>query len=102
MSQEPLLKSHPLRNLRFTQIGIGIKAELDHDYLRTNKQLESLTQSNDAAYYLELDTLDVFKRAPFYNEHLIYFDEHHLNEIGAIEYARQAKEVFEKKVVLEN
>lgn len=102
MSQEPLLKSHPLRNLRFTQIGMGIKAELNNDYLRTNKQLESLTQSNNSTYYLELDTLDVFKQAPFYNEHLIYFDEHHLNEVGAIAYARQAKDVFEKKVVLEN
>lgn len=88
LSQEPLLSRHPLRNLRFSYLGIGTKAELDNDYLRTNQQLKTLAESIKTTQYLELDTLNIFKQAPIYDNRLVYFDEHHLNEIGAIEYAK--------------
>lgn len=88
LSQEPLLSRHPLRNLRFSYLGIGTEAELDNDYLRTNQQLKTLAESIDTTQYLELDTLNIFKQAPIYDNRLMYFDEHHLNEIGAIVYAK--------------
>lgn len=34
--------------------------------------------------------------------HLIYYDEHHLNEVGAIEYAKQALPIVSQEVINAN
>ncbi|MFP2770652.1 acyltransferase family protein [Oceanisphaera sp. KMM 10153] len=99
VSQEPLLNRHPLRNQRFTHLGIGIRGGLNQDYLRTNQLLRELT---DKATYLALDKLDLFKYAPIWEKHLIYYDEHHLNEIGVIEYAKQALPTIKQEVMNAN
>ncbi|WP_204359608.1 acyltransferase family protein [Marinomonas primoryensis] len=96
ISQESLLNRHPLRNQRFIYIGLDAKTTRNNDYILTNLQLKNLAESIEKSYYLELDKLDMFNQAPIYNERLMYFDEHHLNELGAIEYAKLSKKKLEK------
>lgn len=91
LSQEPLLNRNPLRNYRFVNLGLGDKAEVNKDYLRTNLLLKNLAEHNSLSYYLELHTLPMFKAPPYYNGAFIYYDEHHLNEVGVKEYAAQAE-----------
>lgn len=102
ISQEPLLNRHPLRNQRFTHLGIGTKAGLDKDYLRTNQILQEFALATKQTTYLALDKLDIFKQAPIWNGHLIYYDEHHLNEVGAVEYAKQALPIILQEVINAN
>lgn len=102
ISQEPLLNRHPMRNQRFTYLGIGTKAGLDKDYLRTNQILQELAVATNKTTYLALDRLDIFKQPPIWQGHLIYYDEHHLNEVGTIEYAKQALPIISQEVINAN
>ena len=98
ISQEPLLNRHPMRNQRFTHLGIGTKAGLDTDYLRTNQLLQEMTETANTSNYLALNKLDFFQQAPIYKEKLMYLDEHHINEIGAVEYAKQSMLEIKKAI----
>lgn len=98
ISQEPLLNRHPLRNQRFTHLGIGTKAGLDKDYLRTNQFLKEISKTANKNNYLALSELDFFKQAPIYKQKLMYLDEHHINEVGAVEYAKQSKQLIKKAI----
>jgi hypothetical protein len=91
MAQEPLLDSKPLRLQRFNSLGFEVKSALDDDYKRKNRLLNEMTAKFSHVHYLDFNYLPMFKRAPFYNGKLMYQDDHHINEIGAIEYAKQAK-----------
>jgi len=98
ISQEPLLNRHPLRNQRFAHLGIGTKAGLDKDYLRTNQLLKEMTETANTSNYLALNKLEFFQQAPIYKEKLMYLDEHHINEIGAVEYAKQSMQKIKKAI----
>lgn len=100
ISQEPLLKHHPMRNYRFGYLGVGKKANLDLNYLKTNAWLKEQVQSN--VNYLELNTLPIFNQAPIWNNQTMYYDEHHLNEIGVLEYAKQALPIISQEVINAN
>lgn len=102
IGQEPLLNRHPMRNHRFTHLSLGTKAGLDTDYQRTNQLLQNLTRPTNKVKYLALDKLDIFKQAPVWQGHLIYYDEHHLNEIGIIEYAKQSLPIISKEIINAN
>ena len=41
-----------------------------------------------------LDNLAIFKSAPIFQGKLIYYDQSHMNEVGIINYARQASELM--------
>lgn len=55
-----------MRNQRFTHLGIGTKAGLDTDYLRTNQNLQELALVTNNTAYLALDMLAIFNQAPIY------------------------------------
>lgn len=95
ISQEPLLKKHPVRSLRFEYIGLPSKPmTIDPAYMKANKILVDIVGESKTAKFLGLSALPLFKTAPIYGGELMYLDEHHLNEIGAIEYANQAKNII--------
>lgn len=98
VSQEPLLNRHPFRGQRFNYLGLEVKTMINKDYLRTNQVLEELAQVSNKTSFLSLDELEIFKKAPVYKGNLIYIDEHHLNEVGVIEYAEQAVEIINKVI----
>lgn len=98
ISQEPLLKFHPMRNYRFDNLGMGRKASLELDYLRTNKWLEQQAINRPNIEYLELSSLPMFDEVPVWNNQVTYYDEHHLNEVGVFEYAKEATPIIQKAI----
>jgi len=90
IGQEPLLKRNPQRSLRFNSLGWNGVAAIDPDYHRTNLFLQKLAWLHSNVHYLSFEDLDLFSSPPFYKGDLIYYDEHHINEVGIAEYAKQA------------
>lgn len=90
ISQEPRLKRNPLRKQRFNMFPFKGETELNVEYVVANDYLKSLSNNRARVNYLELDNLQLFDDVPYWNGELIYYDEHHINEVGAKEYAKQA------------
>src|SRR5690554_3823267 len=96
ISQEPLLKHDPLKNLRFENLGIANNTVINKDYLSANKYLKNQALNYNNVHFIDFSNLKIFDNPPLYNGHLIYYDEHHINEIGAREYAKEALDIFKK------
>ena len=45
--------------------------------------LENLSDQYDYVGCIDLDSSVLFRNAPFYQGEILYFDERHLNEVGA-------------------
>ena len=95
MSQVPKLSNNPQRAARLSTLGFPVDVSIDKTYLEANKKIELLINNHRNISFLKLNDLPVFNKAPLYKlsdgaNHLIYFDDNHLNEIGATIYAQQA------------
>lgn len=95
LSQVPLLKSNPQRRKRFLELGFHVDNGIDPDYKRTNSMLGRMVEAFPNVTYLDFGDVSLFDDAPYYNGKLMYFDKDHLNEVGAMVYAAQAKPYFE-------
>ncbi|EJO93850.1 acetyltransferase [Ectopseudomonas mendocina DLHK] len=84
----------PQRARRFHYLGMSEQVQLDMGFLRANDFLRSTLKGREGVVYLELDSSGLFAQAPFYRGDLIYFDEHHLNEVGAVLYGEKSRESF--------
>ncbi len=104
MSQIPLLNKNPMRSYRLEEIGILSKNDnyIDSSYKVANSIIQKKLEKYSAATYLSFDDLDVFDEAPTYNGKLIYFDESHLNEVGALIYAQEARKKISDIVMKAN
>jgi hypothetical protein len=99
LSQEPLLNYHPQRSRRFEYLGVDASIGLDKRYLSANNLLRDLSASeNKKIKFIELDEINLFKRTPYWNGELIFYDTHHINEVGAKEYAKQALPIISKEL----
>lgn len=96
LSQIPRFTKNALRAQRFAVIGFDSNLMLDESYIVANERLSNIAEKYSQVTFLSLDSLDVFSEAPFYDGHLIYRDEHHINEIGAKVYAKYALPYFKK------
>ncbi|MDX1706800.1 acyltransferase family protein [Pseudidiomarina sp.] len=96
LSQVPLLKSNPLRTYRFDNIGMRSETVVKKSYEQANSKIKVLSENRKGVTFLDLSDLSLFSSPPFYNELLTYFDSHHLNEIGARNYAFYAVNEFRK------
>ncbi|MFL9627875.1 acyltransferase family protein [Aeromonas jandaei] len=94
LSQVPRFRQTPLRVQRFNQIGLTSHVTLDPTYQIANQLIEATAKKHQYVTYLALDRLPVFADAPFYEGKILYFDEHHINEIGAKIYAQHTKLKF--------
>ncbi|MBE0472264.1 MAG: hypothetical protein IBX55_22490 [Methyloprofundus sp.] len=95
LSQIPRFKQSAMRAQRFAYIGISSAMALDSRYLAANQQLSTIAENYPHVNYLTLNDLPVFEHAPFWNGKIIYRDEHHINEIGAKAYAKDALPTFQ-------
>ncbi|ELJ8709729.1 acyltransferase family protein [Vibrio cholerae] len=96
LSQIPRFTKNALRAQRFAVIGFDSNLMLDESYIVANERLSNIAEKYSHVTFLSLDSLDVFSEASFYDGHLIYRDEHHINEIGAKVYAKYALPYFKK------
>lgn len=62
---------------------------------QSNARIRDLADRHANTSYLDLAGSELFSSAPFYNETLIYFDSHHLNEVGSMRYGLVAASEIE-------
>lgn len=98
LPQEPLLNKSPLRNYRFNKLSFEVVVSKDSKYLIANDRLKYIADNYSNVQIIENNIGGIFNNVPFYNDELIYFDKHHLNEVGAYMYAR---EISKNKALLE-
>lgn len=95
LSQIPKLTQSAMRARRFDKIGLKSYMVLDPSYSSANLQLEAIAEKYSNVTYMALDSLPVFKDAPFWKGEMIYRDKHHINELGAKIYAEYALPYFQ-------
>jgi hypothetical protein len=96
IEQGPLLRKNPQRVLRFNALNLKEKIDIDTAYQQANAKLQNLTAAHSGVSSLNFEASGFFAEAPFVEGVLVYFDEHHLNEIGAKLYATIARSYFSK------
>lgn len=103
MSQVPKLSNNPQRAARLSALGFSVVVSIDKTYLEANKKIEFLINNHRNINFLKLNDLPVFNKAPLYKlsdgaNHLIYFDDNHLNEVGVKYYAKEAASMIQLKL----
>ena len=103
LSQIPKISINTQRLLRFSSLGLPTKFELNDSYKKANIIIENLGKNYKTTQFINLTELDLFKNPPFYELktgkiEYIYYDEHHLNEIGAQYYSKQAKPIVSEHI----
>jgi hypothetical protein len=83
LAQIPKLKRNPARLLRLKHWGLEIPTVLDSDWINGNNKLKLLIKNHPATKFYSPADLKLFDNPPYYNNKIIYHDDHHLNEIGA-------------------
>ena len=101
LSQVPRFTANLLRARRLSALGSGVIVKVDAAYKDANESIRKLAAQHAKAHYVSLDNLKLFESAPFWRSQLLYFDEHHLNELGALIYAEGAAATFDSVVLSE-
>ena len=94
LPQVPQLSIGPLRADRFQYLKLPNKTKNTDSASTANALLAKIADQYPNVTYLTLDVNNLFPEVPFYKNELIYFDEDHLNEIGAKLYAQLTKDSF--------
>lgn len=97
IAQVPTLEKNPQRVFRFASNNENFRLPIDKSYKKANNELALLSDQNKNVEYLNFESTAFFEEAPFYRNHLIYLDKHHLNEYGAKEYAKSSSEIFKNR-----
>lgn len=98
LAQEPLLEKNPLRVIRFSSEEKRQKMSTNQIYEKANIQLDKLASEQENTIFLNFQKTGFFDTAPFYQGTLLYFDKHHLNEVGSVLYAKSIKEFLEDEL----
>ncbi|MCE5164957.1 MULTISPECIES: acyltransferase family protein [Plesiomonas] len=98
MAQVPLLNLNPIRSLRFYDLALPIKTSINNKYILANDTLTAMTKNKHHVKVFNLSGQKFFSWAPMYNGQLIYFDNNHLNMVGARLYAEYAEDIFKKVI----
>lgn len=82
-------------------MGLGLPSKIVRDKggVLANKIIEELSRKYENVEFISLDNIPIFNDAPFYKNKLIYMDGHHLNEVGAMQYAEYVKPLFNDKII---
>lgn len=101
MSQVPLLNKNPIRDHRFHYLGLGGIMGRNESYLVGNSYLEKVSETCCKITYLKLADLYLFSQANNKYKLPLYYDDSHLNEVGVLEYSKEAKTIL-SAVLLQN
>ena len=94
LSQVPRFSRDIVRTQRFAELYLPSQLERDLSYKAANIKLAEISENYINLEFWPLDDLPVFNEAPFYQDVVIYRDEHHLNEVGVLAYAKNAASFF--------
>jgi peptidoglycan/LPS O-acetylase OafA/YrhL len=98
LTQLPMIVGNPVRSDRLAKIGIKSQVLLSPKVSIANKKLTLLAKPYQNVTIIDYSPNQLFDTLPFFNEKLIYMDEHHLNEFGAVQYAKQIGSIFVKQL----
>ncbi|MFC4621863.1 acyltransferase family protein [Comamonas nitrativorans] len=93
ISQEPLLRVNPMRSYKFSTPYFTAISGINPEYINANNKLKRIS-CNGKISYLNFQDFSVFKSIPLWEGKIIYYDEHHLNEIGIEQYTREATPII--------
>lgn len=94
LAQLPMLNANPIRVERLRKLGYISQLHKMSIVDLANEQLNQITKPYGNVNYINFSDADLFVDLPFYAGQLIYFDAHHLNEVGAVRYAQIAGPQF--------
>ncbi|MFC5699207.1 acyltransferase family protein [Pseudomonas sp. GCM10022186] len=94
MAQLPMFDSDMQRMDRFAQLHLPVSRKLNDQWQAANQMIADIVARHPSARFLDLSAAPLFSSAPFFDNTLIYYDKHHLNEIGARRYAELAAPFF--------
>lgn len=94
--QVPMLTSNVQRQRRFKHLGLDSEIKVHSEWAAANQLISEIVAEYPNAKFLQLDQVELFAKAPFFGEMLVYSDSHHLNEVGATLYANHALKWFKK------
>ncbi|MBE0440431.1 MAG: acyltransferase [Gammaproteobacteria bacterium] len=100
VSQVPKFKFNLQRVARFKNMGFPAQVEINNEYIEANMRLEKLIPNNKNIKLLRFNDFELFNYAPFMQgvtgkQEMIYFDDHHLNQVGANYYAKEAVKIIQ-------
>ncbi|MEQ9544795.1 MAG: acyltransferase family protein [Marinobacter sp.] len=98
LSQVPELDMNPLRTYRFRSLGFDPGMTQDHTDDDVTAATRKLLAGVEGIEFLDLGDLALFSKPPLYGHELMYFDNHHLNEVGARYYAEHAISKFREVI----
>ncbi|WP_330114385.1 acyltransferase family protein [Pseudomonas sp. JS3066] len=94
MAQLPMFDSNMQRMTRFDQLGLPVSRKMNDQWQAANQLVAQIVAKHPSASFLDLSADPLFEEAPYADGTLIYYDNHHLNEIGARRYAEIAAPYF--------
>ena len=92
--QIPMLSSDVQRLRRFEALGLRSDIRIHEEWAGANKIASEIAGQYANVRFLEFSWNEMFKTPPFYREELVYHDNHHLNEVGAVKYSDIAATAF--------
>ena len=91
LAQLPMLESNVLRQFRFEHLGLPhSRVETHPEWRAANQRIRELVARHPLATFLDTAEDPLFANAPFENGVLLYYDSHHLNEVGSRRYGEVA------------
>ncbi|WP_166405840.1 acyltransferase family protein [Pseudomonas sp. AU8050] len=99
LAQVPMFDVNLLRVRRFFALGLSADVNQNKDWKKANSDVSMLVRGNKNVEFLDFSNSQFFSNAPFYNEKLIYMDNHHLNEVGARSYGMFAAPYLQKILI---
>ena len=96
LEQEPLLGKNPSRFTRIKSFGLNPVININPAYKEANAALRFAAKKYPGASSLNFESTGFFVGGAFSGGVQIYFDEHHLNEVGARLYAEAVRSEFKK------
>lgn len=94
MAQIPMLNSNVQRVIRFNDIGLPLRINANSDWRVANSRIREICASYNLVRFVDLSSHEMFSSVPFERDQLIYQDNHHLNEVGAMRYGWIAAPLF--------
>jgi peptidoglycan/LPS O-acetylase OafA/YrhL len=98
LSQVPRFLLNVQRVRRFEYLGLSGSVPVDSTYQKANRFLQRRYSNLKNVDFLNFDSLPIFENAPYFEKELMYKDEHHLNEIGSVIYAKSAMSKFSQHI----
>ncbi|WP_171030943.1 MULTISPECIES: acyltransferase family protein [Pseudomonas] len=90
MAQVPMFEVNVQRMQRFALLGAKRAPEPERTWVEANRKVGELVAGVEGATFVDFSASPFFKDAPYQQGVLIYLDNHHLNEVGAIRYGEMA------------